>query len=183
MKIIPRLFWVFTIFLFIAELIIFRQAISYHTSNDIPASLIADNYSMPVNRYVSLPTALQATPPLVIKAPGYKIHVYQHLKNNRIFIYDLDSRLSAQLKKMPESTLVEGRLLQLKDAPFSSEILRHFTADDDTPAYALLLNVKPRKNTFYLYLAAILLSILLIAVYPFLGKAGKKKIQLTNFSD
>ncbi len=174
MKIIPRLFWVFIIFMFIAELIIFRQAIFYHTSDNTPTNLIADNQSMPINRYVSLPAIIQATPPLVIKAPGYKIHVYQHLKNKRIFIYDLESRLSANLKEMPKLTVVEGRLLQLKDAPFSAEVLSHFTADSDTPAYAFMLNVKPQKSTLYLYLAAILLTILLVALYPFLGKARKE---------
>ncbi len=173
MKILARVFWIFVIFLFIAEMIIFRQAISYHTTSDTP-QLLADNQLMPVNRYVSLPAALQATSPLVFKAPGYKIHIYQHRENKDIFIYDLDSSLSANLKKMTEPAAVEGRLLKLKDAPFSAEVFSHFATDKNTPAYALLLNVKPQKSIFYLYLAAILLTILLVALYPFLGKTRKK---------
>jgi len=175
MKILARLFWVFIIFLFIAELIIFRQAISYHTTDNTPTRLVADNQSMPINRYVSLPALLQATPPLIIKAPGYTTHVYQHRQNKGIFIYDLDSKLSSNLKESPESATVEGRLMQLKDAPFSAEVLNHFAADNnDTPAYALLLNVKPRRSILYLYLAAILLTILLMALCPFLGRTSKK---------
>ncbi|NIA19551.1 MAG: hypothetical protein GWP07_03840, partial [Xanthomonadaceae bacterium] len=47
MKILARLFWVFIIFLFIAELIIFRQAISYHATDNTPTSLVADNKPLP----------------------------------------------------------------------------------------------------------------------------------------
>ncbi|MEA3241569.1 MAG: hypothetical protein U9P37_08390 [Pseudomonadota bacterium] len=175
MKILARLFWVFIIFLFIAELIIFRQTISYHATDNAPTRLVADNQSMPVNRYVSLPAALQAIPPLIIKAPGYTTHVYQHRQNKGIFIYDLDSKLSSNLKGSPELATVEGRLLQLKDAPFSAEVLNHFAmVNNNTTAYALLLNVKPRRSILYLYLAAILLTILLMALCPFLGRASKK---------
>jgi hypothetical protein len=171
MKILARLFLVFIIFLFIAELIIFRQAISYHTTDNTPTRLVANNQSLPINRYVRLPALLQDTPPLIIKASGYTTHIYQHRQNKGIFIYDLDSKLSSNLKESPESTAIKGRLLQLKDAPFSAEVLSHFVVDNnDTPAYALLLNVKPRKSIFYLYLAAILLTILLMALCPFLGR-------------
>ena len=174
MKILARLFWVFIIFLFIAELIIFRQAISYHTTDNTPTRLVADNQSMPANRYVRLPALLQATSPLIIKAPGYTTHVYQHRQNKGIFIYDLDGKLSSNLKESPELTAVEGRLLQLKDAPFSAEVINHFAADNHAPAYALLLNVKPRRSILYLYLAAILLTIMLMALCPFLGRTSKK---------
>ena len=171
MKISARLFWIFIIFLLIAEIIIFRQAISYHTTGNRPQS-IADNQPLHVNRYVSLPAALQATPPLVFKAPGYKIHIYQHRGNKNIFIYDLGNSLSAKLEKMTAAATVEGRLLQLKDAPFSAEVRSHFATAKNTPAYALLLNVKPQKSIFYLYLAAILLTFLLVVFYPFLGKVS-----------
>lgn len=175
MKVTARLFWIFTIFLLIAELIIFRQAISYHLSIPTPSRMATINQSVPVNHYISLPVSLTAVSPLDIKAPGYKIHVYQHLQNPEIFLYDLDGRLSTNLQKTTKSATVEGRLLQLKDAPFAAAVVSHFATENNRPAYALLLNVKPRKTTFYLYLAAILLSILLVAVYPFLGKAGEKK--------
>lgn len=175
MKILARLFWVFTIFLLIAELIVFRQAISYHLTGITPIKLAAANQPVPVNHYISLPTSLRKTPPLDIKAPGYKIRVYQHLQNPEIFLYDLDGKLSAGLQETSKLPPVEGRLLQLKDAPFAAAVLSHFAAENNHPAYALLLNVKPRKTTFYLYLAAILLSILMVAVYPFLGKAASKR--------
>jgi len=173
MKLLARLSWVFIIFLLVTELIIFRQAISYHTTDSTPIKLSADNQSRPTNRYVEFPAALQSTPPLLIKAPGYEVHIYQHPRNKDIFIYDLDGRFSAHLEKKSESDTVTGRLLPLKDAPFSTEVHSHFNIQNTPPAYALLLHVKPQKSTFYIYLTAILLTVLLLALYPFLGKSKK----------
>lgn len=173
MKISARLFWIFIIFLLIAEVIIFRQAISYHTTGNRPQSY-ADNQRLPLNRYVSLSAMVQTTPPLVFKAPGYKIHIYQHRGNKDIFIYDLDNSLPAKLKKMSAAATIEGRLLRLRDAPFSAEVRSHFAVHNPTPAYALLINVKPQKSIFYLYLLAILLTLLLVALCPFLGRTSKK---------
>ncbi len=173
MKILPRLFRVFVLILLVAELAIFRQAIFYHAGSSSPVMITtADSQPMPVNRYVELQTHLQDITPLAIKAPGYVIRVYQPPEHPKLFVYDLDGQLSEQLKGT--TAAVAGRLLPLKDAPFARVVSKHFSSGSDKPAYALLVNVNPQKTIFYLYLAAILLTLLLMAICPFLGKRKTK---------
>ncbi len=176
MKILPRLFWVFVIILLVAELAIFRQAIFYHAGGASPVMITtADKQPLPVNRYVELPAHLQNATSLTIKAPGYVIKVYQPPEHPELFVYDLDGRLSDRLQETPAAaTTVAGRLLPLKDAPFARVVRKHFSAGGTRPIYALLVNTNPKKSIFYLYLAAILLTLLLLATCPFMGKHKTK---------
>jgi len=175
MKILPRLFRVFVFILLVAELAIFRQAIFYHAGSSSPVMITTtDNQPMPVNRYVELQTHLQGITPLAIKAPGYVIKVYQPPEHPELFVYDLDGQLSEQLKETTAATAVAGRLLPLKDAPFAHVVHKHFSSGNVRPDYALLVNVNPQKPIFYLYLAAILLTLLLMAICPFISKRKAK---------
>lgn len=170
MKLFSRILWLCIIILLISELLIFRQDILYHLHGTTPKLLTAGSQTTLENQYVTLDAALDADRSLVIETPGYELQIFQHPSVPNLYFYDLGNNLKADHQAFSSKTTFSGRLLPLTAAPYSRETSNHFAVSNPAEASVLLLNVAPRKSTFTLYLAAILFTILLVAVTPFIRR-------------